>query len=267
MSTTIKYQPLKKRAPDSHKGNYGHVVIVGGNIGYMGSICLAGIASLRTGTGLVSLITHPQHASLPPTIHPELMSHADIALDTLGPKATVVILGPGLGQDDWATALYQKTRMYPMPIIMDADALHLLHRFPKHHSNWVLTPHPGEAAILLDTTPEYIQAHREESVIEIQKKYGGICVLKGHRTLVSDGHSTHICPFGNPGMASAGMGDVLTGIIAALVVQGLALFEAAQQGVVLHAMAGDMVAKRHGEIGMIASDIVSVIQAINNHNT
>jgi hydroxyethylthiazole kinase-like uncharacterized protein yjeF len=267
MSLPLQYQPLQKRAPDSHKGNYGHVVIVGGNIGYMGSICLAGIASLRTGAGLVSLITHPEHASLPPTIHPELMSHSDAGLATLGAKANVLIIGPGLGQDDWATALYEKATNYPIPIIIDADALHLLHRFPKHHGNWVLTPHPGEAAILLDTTPEYIQAHREESVIKIQKRYGGICVLKGHRTLVSDGHTTHVCPFGNPGMASAGMGDVLTGIIAALIGQGLTLFEAAQQGVVLHAMAGDMVAKQHGEIGMIASDIVTIMQALINHKS
>lgn len=250
---------ISRRRADAHKGTFGHVLVVGGAPGMAGAVRLAGEAAYRVGAGLVTVATHPEHAPTVSAARPELIAHGvhDVAeLIRLIDRADVVALGPGLGQEPWSQALWAAALEVRKPTIVDADALNLLAHEPLRRDDWVLTPHPGEAARLLGATTAEIQADRMSAVAELHARYGGTIVLKGSGTLVGggDGVPTELCDAGNPGMASGGMGDVLTGIIGGLAAQGLSLHDAARLGVWLHATAGDAVAEE-GEVGMIASDI------------
>ncbi len=254
---------LVKRPKDSHKGNFGHVLVIGGNLGCSGAARMAAEAALITGAGSVTVATHPLYASTLNIGRPELMVHGieqAQALKILLSKATVVIVGPGLGQDAWAQALFNVALTATCPLVVDADALSLLAKTPQQRSHWILTPHPGEAARLMGET---VLHDRIKTITHIQQRYQGVCVLKGAGTLVSDGNNLYKCERGNPGMASAGMGDVLTGVIAGLLAQGLSLMSAAQLGVELHAQAGDDLSE-FGERGMLATDLFFYIhQALN----
>ncbi len=148
-------------------------------------------------------------------------------------------------------------------MVLDADALNLLAEEPLHKYSWILTPHPGEAARLLNKTTREIQNDRLEAVRAIQRNYGGVCVLKGSGTLVANSNQTSVCTAGNPGMASGGMGDVLTGIIAGLIAQGLNLYDAARFGVELHAQSADLAAE-DGMRGMLASDLFIPLRKLVN---
>lgn len=251
--------PLPRRDRCSHKGNYGHVLIVGGDLGYSGAARLAGEAALRVGSGLVSVATRTEHAGFMNLNRPELMCHG---VETAGQlavlleKATVVVVGPGLGQSDWAIELFIATIKAQKPLIIDADGLNLLARSPVTNSDWILTPHPGEAARLLSCSTAEIQQDRFAAVSAIQAKYGGIAVLKGAGTLIASEDDCAVSTTGNPGMASGGMGDVLAGVIAGLLAQGLSLNNAAQQGVYLHGLAADLAAEKDGERGLLASDLM-----------
>jgi NAD(P)H-hydrate epimerase len=150
-----------------------------------------------------------------------------------------------------------------MPLVIDADALNLLARDPCYYEHWVLSPHPGEAARLLGVATAEIQADRFAAVQAIQKRYGGVCILKGAGTLVQNGDDCSVCSDGNPGMASGGMGDVLSGVIAGLLAQGLPLSQAASDAVCIHACAADVVA-REGERGMLAMDLMPVLRRLVN---
>lgn len=249
---------LPPRSRAAHKGRFGHLLLIGGNLGYAGAIRLAGEAALRSGAGLVSIATRPEHAAILNIGRPELMCHAvntATDLQVLLNRADVVGIGPGLGQDDWAAFLFNAVAGSGKPWVADADALNLLARQPFRAENRVLTPHPGEAARLLGIGVADIEADRYAAVAELQQRYGGVCVLKGAGSLISDGHSLLVATAGNPGMATAGMGDVLTGVIAALMAQKLPVFAAACLGVQAHGQAGDRVAARHGELGLLASDL------------
>lgn len=251
---------LPKRQKDAHKGNFGHVIVIGGNHGMAGAPVLAAQACYRVGAGLVKVLTRPDYKMLATSLCPEVQTEGVTTEDQLKQaleKATVVIMGPGLGQDEWAVMLLQTLLLHcTLPMVVDADALRLLVRFPQARDNWVLTPHLGEAAALLKSCPIALKSKREEAVMSIQSRYGGVAVLKGHHTLVStvQERTPHFCAQGNPGMATAGMGDVLSGVIGGLIAQGMDVSKAAQLGVVLHAKAGDSVAKA-GERGLIASDL------------
>jgi NAD(P)H-hydrate epimerase len=178
--------------------------------------------------------------------------------------ADVVAFGPGLGQSDWARELYSQVSESGRLSVWDADALNMLANASKIVENRIITPHPGEAARLLDTTAAKIQADRPAALAALAAKYGGIAVLKGAGTLISsDSELPSICTAGNPGMAAAGMGDVLTGVIAAMLAQGLSLPDAAMAGVELHARAGDVAASA-GERGMMASDVVAALRGVAN---
>lgn len=249
---------LPRRPRHAHKGDAGHVLVVGGNHGMVGAARLAGEAAYRSGAGLVSLATRSAHAAHISAACAELMAHGvetDHALRALLPRATVIAVGPGLGQDEWAQGVWSACLDASRPLVVDADALHLLAADPVHRDDWVLTPHPGEAARLLATDTRAIQHDRYAAAREIVARYGGVCVLKGAGTLVATGADLRLCDRGNPGMAVGGMGDVLTGAIAALRAQGLAPFAAAELGVWLHARAGDAAAAG-GEIGLLASDLL-----------
>jgi NAD(P)H-hydrate epimerase len=152
-----------------------------------------------------------------------------------------------------------------LPLVVDADALNLMARHPGKYEHWILTPHPGEAARLLDCSVEQIQRDRFTAIDSLQQRYGGTVVLKGSGTIIkSPAECPAICSLGNPGMASGGMGDVLTGVIAALIAQGLILDEAAKTGVSLHAAAGDAAANQGGERGLLASDLMPHLRALMN---
>jgi len=255
------YLPPRKRI--AHKGQNGHVLVIGGNEGMVGASLLAGKAALRSGAGLVSITTRTPVVS---DAQPELMIHTVGSAEQLKPlleKSTVVVVGPGLGQDGWALVMMATAMESQKPLIVDADALNLLAREPNFNKNWVLTPHPGEAARLLNETTSEIQADRFAAVTRLSKFYGGTAVLKGAGTIISGG-GLSLCRQGNPGMATAGMGDVLSGIIAALIAQGLDNEQAAQLGVWAHANAADREAEQLGERGMVATDLLPHVRQILN---
>lgn len=248
---------LPRRARTTHKGQQGHVLMVGGGTGMPGSIRLSGEACLRVGAGLVTVATCSEHVASLTTGRPELMCRSVTTgsdLTGLIDQADIIAIGPGLGRDDWAQSLFHAVINSNKPLIVDADALNLLAQHPVKRSNWILTPHPGEAARLLNSNTQNIQAARMQSVREIANRYGGVVVLKGAGTLVWDEATPGICDRGNPGMAAPGMGDVLTGVIAGIAAQCGELSLAARAGVYAHAVAGDMAA-RHGERGLLASDL------------
>ena len=257
---------LPKRARNSHKGHYGHVLVVGGNHGLGGAGLLAATAALRTGAGLVSLATRPGHVVAAIGRQPEIMAHGIGDPEDLEPllrQATVVVLGPGLGRDGWGEALFRRVLGAGRPVLIDADALHLLASRPERRDDWILTPHPGEAAALLGGSNADVSADRFESTRVLQRRYGGSVVLKGAGSLIaSDGAAPlALCTDGNPGMASGGMGDALSGMIAGLWAQGLERRDAAECGVCLHAAAGDRAA-RDGERGLLATDLIAAARAL-----
>jgi len=255
--------PLPRRDRCAHKGNYGHVLIVGGDRGYSGAARLAGEAALRVGAGLVSIATRSEHAGLMNLSRPELMCHGvgnAEQLAVLLEKASVIVIGPGLGQSDWAKELFIATMEAQKPLIIDADGLNLLARSPATNPDWILTPHPGEASRLLSCSTAEIQQDRFASVAAIQAKYDGIAILKGSGTLIASGDEIAVSTTGNPGMASGGMGDVLAGVIAGLLAQGLSLKNAAQQGVYSHGQAADLAAEKDGERGLLASDLMPYLR-------
>lgn len=258
---------LKPRPHDCHKGQFGHVLIIGGDYGFSGSLRLAAEAALRVGAGRVSVATRKEHALVLNNSRPEIMCH-DVRttkkLELLLTQATVIIIGPGMGQSDWAKKLLDKTLQVKKPLIVDADGLNLLAKKPRKNPQWILTPHPKEAARLLKTSVDAIQRERVEAVKELQKKFNGVCVLKGAGTLIlaSDNHLVQ-CTAGNPGMATAGMGDVLSGVIAGWIAQQVPLPDAAKLGVLVHALAGDLAAKE-GQRGMLASDLMPYLRKVAN---
>lgn len=260
---------LTKRPQDAHKGIFGHVLIIGGDYGFSGAVRMAAEAAYRVGAGLVSVATHPEHAYVLNASCPEMMCHGISQAKQLTPlmaKANIIILGPGLGQSRWSQSLFAAVVKSQKPLLLDADALNRLATHAKKRADWILTPHPGEAARLLAKTTTTIQANREAAILAMQKKYGGVIVLKGHHTLIAaQQQALAYCPLGNPGMATAGMGDVLSGVIGGLVAQGVPLFIAAQYGVLLHASAGDLAAAS-GERGMMATDLFPYLRALVNQS-
>ncbi len=257
---------LPPRPRTAHKGRCGHVLVVGGNLGLAGAARLAGEGALRTGAGLVSVATRPEHAAALAGGRPELMARGVAGPEELAPllaRATALAVGPGLGQDGWARGLLARVLEAPQPKVLDADALNLLAAEPMRRDDWILTPHPGEAARLLGTDAGAVQRDRYAAARALAERYGGVAVLKGPGTIVADARAVWVCDRGNPGMASGGMGDVLTGAIAALLAQGLSPEEAARTGVWLHAAAADAAAAC-GERGMIASDLLPHLRRLAN---
>lgn len=254
---------LPRRPRDAHKGRFGHVLVLGGDAGMGGAARLAGEAALRSGAGLVSVATRPQHVAAILAARPELMCHGvegPDALDALLARATVIAAGPGLGRSGWGRALLDAALASGRPCVLDADALNLLSAAPRRSDRWILTPHPGEAGRMLDSDAAGIEADRPAAVRALRERYGGVTVLKGAGTLVcGTGPSLWLCDRGNPGMASGGMGDVLTGIIAGLAAQLGDLERAACAGVLAHALAADDAA-RVGERGLVASDLLAALR-------
>ncbi len=256
---------LSERPRDANKGMFGHVLVIGSDKGFLGATQMAAISALRIGAGLASIATRVEHASL--LLYPEIMMHGVSSPKDLKPllaRASVIVLGPGLGQSSWSKHLWKIAIKAKQPLVVDADALNLLSKKPHKNSHWILTPHVGEAARLLKTSPEDIQRNRENAVEALQKKFGGIAILKGHHTLIADENQIARCDAGNPGMSTGGTGDILSGVIGGLLAQGLPLLTAAKMGVFVHATAGDLAAKNGGERGMIATDLIPFLRQIIN---
>ena len=257
--------PPRRRA--AHKGDFGHVLVVGGGAGMPGAARLCAEAALRAGAGRVSIATDSVHAASISSARPELMSYGvDNAaeLEAMLERVDVIAFGPGLGQTTWAKQLYDVLVADGRPAVWDADALNLLAGQPAAAQQRIITPHPGEAGAMLGMSAAEIQADRPAALQKLAEIYGGVTVLKGAGTLIySEGQAPSLCSSGNPGMAAPGMGDVLTGAIAALLAQGLGTAEAAAVGVEVHARAGDRAAKA-GQRGMIATDLLDELRAAVN---
>jgi len=263
---------LPVRTHDSHKGQHGHVLVVGGNYGMPGAVILAARAALRSGAGRVSVVTRELHVPAIAAACPEAMVHASTdgslqgeRLEALVTGVSHAVIGPGLGRDAWAQRLLAEVLELEKPMVIDADAINILAEkcsVDKHVSisaPHVMTPHPGEAARLLSNelniTPADVQSDRFAAVQTLYEMLGGVIVLKGSGSIVFDGETLAVCPLGNAAMAVAGMGDVLSGVIAALAAQGLSLSEAASAGVYLHAKAGDLASDGISR-GMLATDVI-----------
>jgi NAD(P)H-hydrate epimerase len=257
---------LPPRSRIAHKGHNGHVLVVGGGEGMAGAARLAGDAALRAGAGLVTVACHPRSIATLAT-RPEIMTRSVDRpgdLDAAMERATVIAIGPGLGRTPWADDLFDRVLASDVPIVVDADALNLLAERPRRRDDWVLTPHPGEAARLLGRQSSDVQLSRLDAAAELQRLYQGTIVLKGAGSIVATADEPPtICDRGNPGMAVGGMGDVLTGVIAGIAAQGGSLPVAARAGVYAHALAGDLAARR-GERGMTAGDVIAELRACVN---
>jgi len=260
---------LRPRGRNSHKGESGRVLCVGGDHGKGGAVLLCAEAALRTGAGLVDVATRAAHVSALLARRPEAMAHAvESARELAGlhAAADVVALGPGLGQEAWGSGLLAALLEGDAPLVVDADALNLLAAQPRTlRAGTVLTPHPGEAARLLSTSAAEVQADRRAAAAALCGRYRCVVVLKGAGTVVaSPDHAPCIIDAGNPGMAVGGMGDVLTGVIAALRAQGLDAFDAACCGALLHGAAGDAAARDGGERGLLPSDLFAPLRRLAN---
>lgn len=262
---------LPTREADAHKGKFGHVMVIGGDVGHGGAAIMAAEAAARTGAGLVSLATRPEHVTAALARRPEVMSFGVISGQELEPwleKPDVLVLGPGLGQSPWSEQMLQQALATDLPVVLDADALNLVaagRLWPagKARDNWLLTPHPGEAARLLGQSTDTINADRFAAVRLLQERFGGVAVLKGAGSLIgAPGQPVGLVTAGNPGMASGGMGDVLSGILGALIAQGLTMGQAAELGVSLHAHAADIAAGDRGQISLLATDLLDYIGAL-----
>jgi ADP-dependent NAD(P)H-hydrate dehydratase / NAD(P)H-hydrate epimerase len=249
--------PPRERA--ANKGDFGRVLIVGSGIGMPGATRLAGEACLRVGAGLVTVAVAPENVAAIAAGRPELIClplENDHDLVEALARTDVVAIGPGLGRTAWAHAALTRVLACDKPLVIDADALNLLAAASVKRSNWILTPHPGEAGRLLDLSADAVQADRLAAVDALLERYGGTVVLKGAGTLVATAGSVPgLCERGNPGMATPGAGDVLTGAIAGILAQCKDAALAARVGVWVHAMAGDSAARSGGERGLVASDI------------
>ena len=283
MRTAIDLPRLPRRAADAHKGDFGRVLVLAGSRGMAGAAALAGEAALRAGAGLVT-VASPQSlypilavkltccttCPLPETSSGTFSERAAGAILELAKAFDVVALGPGLGRH---TGTWRLARLLAAgvrkPMVLDADALNALAEKPEclRHAPAprVLTPHPGEMARLTHLTIGEVQGARRATAVWLARHCNVVVLLKGHGTVVSDGRRSHVNPTGNPGMATGGAGDVLTGVVAALIGQGLSPFDAAALGAYVHGLAGDLAARALGEVSLTATDILDALPQALKH--
>ncbi|MCP4272487.1 MAG: NAD(P)H-hydrate dehydratase [Gammaproteobacteria bacterium] len=268
-STNKLIHNLPKRSEVSHKGDHGHLLLLGGDYGFGGAILMSAIAAARCGVGMLTILTRDAHVAPILSQCPEAMIRSvsgadDPVLKKLLDSVDAVVIGPGLGQEDWGVGLLKIICKTELPILIDADALNILARHQCQNTHWVMTPHPGEAGRLLDQPTSQIQQDRYLAAKELQKKYSGVVVLKGAGSLIIDQQQRiTVCNEGNPGMATAGMGDILSGIIGSLLAQGIESHLAARTGVALHARAGDLAAEK-GQKGLMATDLIEPLRLLVN---
>jgi len=259
---------LPPRPATSHKGHFGSVLVVGGERGMAGAAAMASEAALRCGAGLVRVATRAEHVAALVARTPETMPRgvsSGLDLAPLLDASDVLVVGPGLGQTTWSEQLLQFAAASGKPMVLDADGLNLLALGrivdDSCRENWILTPHPGEAARLLDTTVTQVQSDRFAACRALQERYGGVVILKGNGSIVAGQGQLVLSDYGNPGMASGGMGDVLSGVIGSLLAQHRPPLEAAALGVCLHGAAAD-IAAREGQRGLAATDLIPEMRGL-----
>jgi NAD(P)H-hydrate epimerase len=252
---------LPARLPGAHKGHFGRCLVIGGDYGMGGAIILAAEAALRTGAGLVRVATREAHVAAILARRPEAMVSAVDHRNALMPLlewADAVVVGPGLGQDVWGEQMLHASLEVAKPLLLDADALNLLARQGPRSlpPGSVMTPHPGEAARLLGVGTGEVQDDRFAAAEQLAAVWAATVILKGNGSLLAGSHRHALCLDGNPGMASGGMGDVLSGIAGGLLAQGMSAQQAAALALVLHAQAGDVAAASVGERALLATDLM-----------
>jgi len=261
---------LPKRKPDSHKGDYGRVLVVAGSRGMAGAAALAAEAAYRSGAGLVYICCPADLADIMSikqtcaVVWPFDVKNAVAQILEHSMKCDVAVIGPGLSQ---APAISEAVRevvgALEIPFVLDADGLNAFEAFPelvgRGKAPRVITPHPGEAARLLKSLPSEVQSNRPAAAKELADRFLSVVLLKGHRTIVTDGKQSYVNKTGNPGMATGGSGDVLAGVIGALIGQKLSPFDAACLGAQLHGKAGDIAARKLGQVSMMATDILNAL--------
>jgi hydroxyethylthiazole kinase-like uncharacterized protein yjeF len=259
---------LPPRPVTAHKGSFGTVLVVGGDYGMAGAAAMAAESALRSGAGLVRAATRMEHIAALVARTPEVMAagvRSGQELEPLLASADVLVVGPGLGLSPWSEQLLAVAAASGKPMVLDADGLNLLTRGRivdnRCRDNWILTPHPGEAARLLGVGNDEVQADRFGAATELQQRFGGVVVLKGNGTVIAGDDQLLLSDYGNPGMASGGMGDVLSGIIGSLLAQHIAPLEAAALGVCLHGAAADKAAEE-GQRGLLATDLLVPLRAL-----
>ncbi len=267
------FQPaLPPRQSDSHKGSFGSVAIIGGDTGMVGAVLLAARAALLSGAGRVYAAILASGAPTVDLTEPEIMFRSPAELNQLK-QLNALVIGPGLGQSKDAIELLECWLTQTVPMLIDADALnlmaqhtHLVAICKQRQAETVITPHVGEAARLLATTSEDIQKNRTECALKLAKSLHVTCVLKGAGSICAHTDGTwFINTTGNPGLASGGTGDVLSGIIASLMAQGLTALDAAKLGVYLHGAAADaLLAEGLGPVGLTASEVALEVRNIIN---
>jgi len=261
---------------EDHKTSYGKTLIIGGSEGYLGSVIIAGQSSLKSGSRYVEILSTQKHSETLATYQPELIS--SFSLDDFKKKLISyknILIGPGLSNDKWSARIFLEFNDYLLNeneiknIVLDAGALGLLAAKPFKYNNWVLTPHPGEAAQLLGITTKAVQRDRVQAAIDLQEKYGGIVILKGPGTIIRFANKTYICLHGNSGMGTAGMGDCLSGIILSII--GMSPNKNYSDAILLatglHSFAADLIFKEKGGIGILASDVIDKISSLINSTT
>ena len=256
-----------------HKYQRGHCMTIGGDLGTGGASLLAAQASLKIGSGLSSLATRPDHVSACLVRQPEIMACGVVSGQELEPlldKPSVLVIGPGLGRSSWSEQMLQKAMASNLPMVADADALNIIAegRVATDFSDrtWIITPHSGEAARLLGVSSAEVESDRFSAVLRLQEKYNATVILKGPGTIVSSPLKgpVRICPYGNSGMATAGMGDILSGILGGLVAQGMDLQLASELGVCLHSFAADQAAQFNGRRGLVATEVFDYLRELLN---
>ena len=269
---------FKKRNLDSHKGDYGHLFIIGGSPGLTGAVCLSGLAALRSGCGLVTIgipeslnqiieVKTTEVMSFPLQETKEHTFSASALAKTrkfIEEKADGVVIGPGISlQTETQQFVKEIIKDTKKPLVIDADAIKIISSdlsiLKKKKTPIILTPHPGEMGYLIKKDTSEIQKDRVNCAKKIASEFGVIIILKGHKTVITDGKNVHINLTGNPGMATAGSGDVLSGILGSLLAQGIDPFAASKLAAHLHGLAGDLAVKEIGETSLIASDLIEYL--------
>jgi len=276
MSVDDLLEYLPEPEADVHKSQRGHCMVIGGDHGTGGASLLAAQSCLQVGAGVVSHATRPEHVSASLVRQPEIMACGVVSGQELEPlldRPRVLVVGPGLGRSSWSEQMLQKAMSMDVPMVVDADALNIIAdgRVVTNIANrsWVMTPHPGEAARLLGVSVTEIETDRFAAVRKLQQKYNAVILLKGAGTLIYGDQTRpiQVCPYGNPAMATAGMGDILSGVIGGLIAQGMDLFTATELACCLHSKAADMAVDKLGHRGLVASDVLTFVRAILNQST
>mgnify|MGYP001285606169 FL=1 len=279
----ISSSDLSKKTPlsfdiirdmNTYKKSYGKTLIIGGDEGYLGAIIISSRSALYSGSRYVEAFSTKTHANILATYQPELITSYSVEkLYKVIKDFQNILIGPGLSENKWSVDIFEKFKKHLLSnnigqnIIADAGFLNILSSYPFKFDNWILTPHIGEAAKLLNTSTKKIQENRLEAATRLQKKFGGVVVLKGPGTIIKDNHDAYVCSHGNHGMGTAGMGDCLAGIILSMVsmVDNKDYIKSILYAVGVHSLSGDLIQSEKGTIGLLASNVMRKVNKLLNN--